>query len=132
MEKKLIADDIALRICGEIPKEEDMFRIKFRKKRNQFTDLIDLYTAEFPVRREEEPITVSKEADMKCALCGKQLDIYNEKTQTFEYPECGRPLVDDVVCRECKAKCRNYEDAVKASYPNSIQYYPRSSDLEDK
>lgn len=125
--QKLFAEEIALRICGEIPKEEEMFKIRFRKKRNQFTDLIDLYTAEFPARREEEPEVNAKEVEMpKCLICGCDMQ--------YKTPYSGRPLINDpgVVCYRCwREKVLPYEQELKASVPDSIRYYPYPSDVEE-
>ena len=107
--------------------EDDMNILKKRKTKKQSRDLLELYLTKFPVRREDESEPDAKEDQMtiKCCLCGKEIGYY-------EYPECGRPLVDGVVCVQCKIKCRNYEDAVKASYPNSLRYWPYPSDIEEK
>lgn len=113
-------------VGAEIMQGREMNLLKRRHKPNEnpFADLIELFNTPVEARREEEPITESKEEDVNCALCGKPFGHYDKI-------ECGRPLIDAPVCSQCKVKCRNYEDAVKKSYPASLQYYPRSSDLED-
>ena len=114
---------MAAQIMAE--EENEMLLRRHKPKKNNFSELLELYMTPVPaVREEEEPRSEVKEEEMKCALCGKELGIY-------ECPEEGRPLVDGKVCKQCKVKCRNYEDAVKASYPDSIRYYPTSGDLED-
>lgn len=107
--------------------ENNMLLRRHKPKTNNYSELLELYMTPVPaVREEEEPITKSKETDMaiKCELCGKTLGYY-------DHQECGRPLVNGVVCKECKVKCRNYEDDLKAKMPDSIRYWPYPSDVED-
>lgn len=107
--------------------ENEMLLRRHKPKKNNYSELLELYVTPVPARREDEEQIIEvkeEEVTIKCELCGKTLGCY-------EHPECGRPLVDGVVCKECKVKCRNYEDAVKASYPDSIRYYPTSGDVED-
>lgn len=116
------------RIAAAAAEEERVKMSRRHKpKKNEYTALLDLFNTPVPIRREEEVETNFEEEKTmtKCALCGKQLDIY-------ECPECGRPLVDGNVCSACKIKCRNYEDAIKLSYPSSIRYYPFTGELEDE
>lgn len=112
--------------------ENEMLLRRHKPRKNNFSELLELYVTPVPAVREEEPMLEVKEEEMKtCALCGKQLDVYNEKTQRWEYPESGRPLIDAPVCSQCKVKCRQYEDAVKSSYPDSLQYFVKGLELED-
>lgn len=114
-------------VGAEIMQERDMNPLKRRHKpkKNQYSELLELFVTPVPaVREKEEPRTESKEEEMKCALCGKQFGPYDKK-------EWGQPLIRDWVCEQCKVVCRNREDEIKRTYPDSIRYFPYPSDVEE-
>lgn len=104
--------------CGE----KNMLLRRHKPKKNNFSELLELYMTPVEARKEEEPISEVKEREkMICALCGKELDIY-------ECPEEGRPLIDGKVCGSCKKRCRDWEDELKSKYPDSLRYFYKAPD----
>lgn len=107
--------------------ENNMLLRRHKPKTNNYSELLELYMTPVPaVREEEEPKIIVKEEEMKtCALCGKPFGPYDKK-------EWGQPLINDWVCERCKVDCRNREDEIKRTYPDSIRYWPYPSDVEDE
>ena len=116
-------------VAAEILQEREMNPLKRRHKpkKSEHSALIELFNTPMPIRREEgEPTSEIKEEEMKCLLCGCDMQ--------YKTPYSGRPLTNQkgVVCHECwRTKVLPYEQKLKSNMPDSIQYFPRSSDLED-
>ena len=121
--------DKYLILAAQMMAEEgnEMLLRRHKPKKNNFSELLELYMTPVPaVREEEEPRSEVKEEEMKCLLCGCDMQ--------YKTPYSGRPLTNQkgVVCHECwRTKVLPYEQQLKSNMPDSIQYFPRSSDLED-